>query len=82
MATRTLRVWGFRPQTHIIDTITWTEGTTTVAYSTGTFRDHFVSTTARAGHDVAKAFDVLTGWSNGYIGIYPPGEEPWTDNTT
>lgn len=81
MAVRVLKVWSFRPQTHVVDVLSWDDTTTTIDYATGQFRERFTEQAARVG-SVKAAFDALTGWSNGYIGIYPPGAEPWADTTT
>ncbi len=78
MAERILKIWGLVPQNHIIDTVTWDDEADTVTYDTGGFRDQYERTAARVDGSNRTTFEALAGWSNGYIGIYPPGEEPWT----
>ncbi len=79
--THTLEWWALRPEPHVIDTVRWTPGTT-IEYQTGVAHDQFTTTAQRHG-GAAEAFAMLSGWSNGYVAIFPPGEAPWhTDPAT
>jgi hypothetical protein len=71
-----LNVWVIHPTHTRLDVITWAGGTAEPVFETGEARAIFNTYWGRFGN-VADTVAFLTGWTNGYVGIYTPGREPW-----
>lgn len=76
---RTLTLWDLTGDTRVkVGTITWPADTPEPTFDGAAVRHIYEVFSQRRGGDHTAAFADMDGWSNGYVGAYTPGREPWT----